>query len=174
MFSELLLRDHEDGLATGQPSRGTAGLVSVPERYVAGTDTRGRSEERPYPWSQQVIHEISGLGGSSFFQGTALISSNRKKAATNVFIVRAKIVSADQINRTGTMITPSNIRRMVMVFSFRFDISLYQLRCKVQGTGYRVQGITDKGEDRILTKQFYFERDCISRVNIPEILRHSF
>ncbi|MGW8223937.1 MAG: hypothetical protein ACWGP1_17445, partial [Syntrophobacteria bacterium] len=33
----------------------------VPERYVAGTDTRGRQEGRPYPWSQQVIHEISGL-----------------------------------------------------------------------------------------------------------------
>ena len=31
------------------------------ERYVAGTDTRGRQEGRPYPWSQQVIHEISGL-----------------------------------------------------------------------------------------------------------------
>jgi hypothetical protein len=27
MFHELLLRDHEDGRATGQPSRGTAGLV---------------------------------------------------------------------------------------------------------------------------------------------------
>ncbi|MGD8509937.1 MAG: hypothetical protein PVH81_13645, partial [Syntrophobacterales bacterium] len=36
-------------------------LVSVPERYVAGADTRGRQEGRPYPWSQQVIHEISGL-----------------------------------------------------------------------------------------------------------------
>ncbi|MEE9532272.1 MAG: hypothetical protein V3W52_14885 [Syntrophobacteria bacterium] len=33
----------------------------VPERYVAGTDPRGRQEGRPYPWSQQVIHEISGL-----------------------------------------------------------------------------------------------------------------
>jgi len=47
---------------TGQPSRVTAGLISVPERYVAGTDTRGRQEGRPYPWSQQVIHEISDLG----------------------------------------------------------------------------------------------------------------
>jgi hypothetical protein len=37
-------------------------LVSVPERYVAGADIRGRQEERPYPWPQQVIHEISGLG----------------------------------------------------------------------------------------------------------------
>src|SRR5210317_1930360 len=34
----------------------------VPERYVAGTDIRGRQEGRPHPWSQQVIHEISGLG----------------------------------------------------------------------------------------------------------------
>jgi hypothetical protein len=33
----------------------------VPERYVAGADTRGRQEGRPYPWSQQVIHEMSGL-----------------------------------------------------------------------------------------------------------------
>lgn len=105
---------------------------------------------------------------SSFFRGTALISSNRKKAAKNVFIVRAKIVSADQMNRTGTMITPNSIRRMVMAFSFRLDIYLNS------GTRYRVQGLTSKGEDLILTKQFYFERDCISRVNIPETLRHSF
>ena len=43
------------------------------ERYVAGgacpersrRNTRGRQEGRPYPWAQQVIHEISGfLGGS--------------------------------------------------------------------------------------------------------------
>ena len=33
----------------------------VPKRYVAGADTRGRQEGRPYPSSQQVIHEISGL-----------------------------------------------------------------------------------------------------------------
>ena len=62
MFHELLSRDHEDGCASGQPSRGTAGLVrGVPEWYVAGADTRGRQEGRPYPWSQQVIREISGL-----------------------------------------------------------------------------------------------------------------
>jgi len=36
-------------------------LVSVPERYVAGTDARGRQEGRPYPWSQPVIREISRL-----------------------------------------------------------------------------------------------------------------
>jgi len=33
----------------------------VPEWYDAGAYTRGRQEGRPYPWSQQVIHEISGL-----------------------------------------------------------------------------------------------------------------
>ncbi len=51
----------------------------VPERYVAGTDTRGCQEGRPYPWSQQVIQEISGLraeGGKvtqiqeNFLEGT--------------------------------------------------------------------------------------------------------
>jgi capsular polysaccharide biosynthesis protein len=35
----------------------------------------------------------------------------------------AKIVSADQINRTGTMITPNNMRRMVMRFSLGLFIS---------------------------------------------------
>ena len=43
--------------------RATAGgwTRGVPVRYVAGTDTRGRQEGRPYPWSKQVIHKISGL-----------------------------------------------------------------------------------------------------------------
>jgi len=49
------------GVPPGNSSRGTAGLVSVPERYAAGADARGRQEGRPYPWSQLVIHEISGL-----------------------------------------------------------------------------------------------------------------
>jgi hypothetical protein len=48
------------GVPPVNSSRGTAGLVSVPEWYVAGADTRGRQEGRPYPWSQQVIHEIFG------------------------------------------------------------------------------------------------------------------
>jgi hypothetical protein len=49
------------GVPPGNSSRGTAGLVSVPERYVAGADIRQRQEGWPYLWSQQVIHEISGL-----------------------------------------------------------------------------------------------------------------
>ena len=40
---------------------GVCWFRGVPEWYVAGADTRGRQEGRPYPWSQQVIHEISGL-----------------------------------------------------------------------------------------------------------------
>ena len=75
IFHKLLSRDHE----TGNPLAGLSGAErarirwachlataecwfrGIPERYVAGTDTRGRQEGRSYPWSQQVIHEISGL-----------------------------------------------------------------------------------------------------------------
>ena len=50
------------GEAGGPPGNRTAGLVrGVPERYAAGAGTRGRQEGRPYPWSQQVIHEISEI-----------------------------------------------------------------------------------------------------------------
>ena len=43
--------------------RATAGdwIRGVLEQYVAGADTRGRPEGRPYPRSQQAIREISGL-----------------------------------------------------------------------------------------------------------------
>jgi hypothetical protein len=68
IFHELLSRDYEDGRATRSAGacaacRATTGgwFRGVPKRYVAGADTRGRQEGRPYPWSQQVIHEISGL-----------------------------------------------------------------------------------------------------------------
>jgi hypothetical protein len=36
-------------------------IRGVLERYVAGSDTRGRQEGWPYPGSQQEIHETSGL-----------------------------------------------------------------------------------------------------------------
>ncbi|MDH3965273.1 MAG: hypothetical protein OEV25_17825 [Deltaproteobacteria bacterium] len=55
----MLSRDHADGRATGQPQG--VGSEAYLEWYVAGTNVRGRQEGRPYPWSQQVIHEISGL-----------------------------------------------------------------------------------------------------------------
>jgi hypothetical protein len=52
----------EMGLPPGnRPAASRNWSRGVPERYVAGSDTRGRQEGRPYPWSQQVIHEISGL-----------------------------------------------------------------------------------------------------------------
>ena len=75
IYHELLSRDHE----TGNPLAGLSGAQralirwtchlatagcwfrGVPVWYVAGTDTRGRQEGRTYPWSQQVIHDISGL-----------------------------------------------------------------------------------------------------------------
>jgi hypothetical protein len=59
IFHELLSRDHEDGRTTWQPQG--VGFEAYLIRYVAGADTRGRQEGRPYPWSQQVIHDISGL-----------------------------------------------------------------------------------------------------------------
>ena len=67
MFHELLWRDREDGRATGQPQG--VGSEAYPERYVAGADTRGRQEGRPYPWSQQAIHEIFGLRKELTVQG---------------------------------------------------------------------------------------------------------
>ena len=64
------------------------------------------------------------------------MSSNRKKTAKNVFIVRAKIVSAEQMNRIGTMITPNSMRRIVAMFSLRLAIYINSgTRYKVQGTG---------------------------------------
>jgi len=48
-------------IAVARPQRWVCHLATagcwfrgVPERYVAGADTRGRQEGRPYPWSQQV------------------------------------------------------------------------------------------------------------------------
>ncbi len=49
----------------------------VPERYVAGADTRGRLEGRPYPWSQQVIHVTSGLSKEQKFYNLRLTILSR-------------------------------------------------------------------------------------------------
>jgi hypothetical protein len=54
-------RHRERSGEAGGPPGNRMVSVFVPKRYVAGGDTRGRQEGRPYPWSQQVIHEISGL-----------------------------------------------------------------------------------------------------------------
>jgi hypothetical protein len=52
-----------------------------------------------------------------------LTSNSRKNAARNVLIVREKRLSADQMKRTGTTITPNIIRTRVITFSLRADIS---------------------------------------------------
>jgi hypothetical protein len=69
MFHELLSRDHEDGRATWQ-SRGTRDTSQEPTPEDARKDghiVRARcaplspASGFPVSWSQQVIHEISGL-----------------------------------------------------------------------------------------------------------------
>ena len=56
-------RSGEAGVPPGnRPAVPRCWCRTVPERYVAGADTRRRQEGRLNPRSQQVIHEISGLG----------------------------------------------------------------------------------------------------------------
>jgi hypothetical protein len=76
MFNQLVLRDHEDGGATGQPQgvgeeaylNGTSQGPSPEDARKGGHIIRARyaplspASGFPVSWSQQVIHEISGLG----------------------------------------------------------------------------------------------------------------
>ena len=70
MFHELLSRDPRDGSATGSSQGLGPEAYLIVRRRVRGPRTPGfrlveptaRREGRPYPWLQQVIHEISGLG----------------------------------------------------------------------------------------------------------------
>jgi hypothetical protein len=55
---ETVEMDGPPGNRPAVPRDWTRGVL---ELYVAGSDTRGRPEGRPYPRSQQAIHEISGL-----------------------------------------------------------------------------------------------------------------
>jgi hypothetical protein len=57
----------------GVPPGNRRVLVSVPEWYGAGAETRGRPEGRPYPWSQQAIHETSGLNLSRKFTSCQVV-----------------------------------------------------------------------------------------------------
>ena len=79
-------------------------LVSVPEWYVAGTDSRGRPEGRPYPWSQQVIHEISGLLVSS------QLSVVRSKNVWSTFRAILEFLSPDQIHADRLRFPPNESR----------------------------------------------------------------
>jgi hypothetical protein len=85
---ELSLSPDISCIAVARPQRWACHLATaacwvrgVPERYVAGTDTRGRQEGWPYLWSQQVIHEISGLSRSLW--NLPFISSLTLLAQTN-------------------------------------------------------------------------------------------
>ena len=53
-------RSGEAGGPPGNPAVPRDWIRGVLEQYVAGSDTRGRPEGRPYPRSQQAIHETSG------------------------------------------------------------------------------------------------------------------
>jgi len=77
MFHEFPWRDREDGRATGQPQgvgpeaylNGTSQgelVLSLPKEHPRTpgfllVEPTARREGRPYPPSQQVIHETSGL-----------------------------------------------------------------------------------------------------------------
>jgi hypothetical protein len=68
------------------------------------------------------------------------MSNNKKKAARKVLSVRAKRLSAFQIKRIGTIITPRSMRRRRVKFSLRLDIYLNSgTRYKVQGTRRDIQ-----------------------------------
>jgi hypothetical protein len=70
----------------GLPPSNRRVLVSVPERYVAGADTRGRQEGRPYPWSQQVIHEIFGLVGGGGYRHEYVVNDKGMKISLHFFL----------------------------------------------------------------------------------------
>ena len=59
----------------GNPAVPRDWIRGVPERYVAGSDTRGRAEGRSYPRSKQAIHETSGLDSLSY--GRIILTADR-------------------------------------------------------------------------------------------------
>jgi hypothetical protein len=75
IFDELLSRDHEDGRATGQPQGvGSEAYLNSTSQGPTPQDVRkdghiirarcaplSPASGFPVSWSQQVIHEISGL-----------------------------------------------------------------------------------------------------------------
>jgi hypothetical protein len=72
----------------------------VPKRYVAGAETRGRQEGRPYPWSQHVIHEISGLGcwgnqesGVTSWGGRLPVRSEMRTVSAVVLLLKLPAIS---------------------------------------------------------------------------------
>jgi hypothetical protein len=69
----------------------------VPGRYVAGADSRGRTEGRQYPWLEQVIQEISGLTKTEELIGPRRIRSVRKKDGSEGNITRNFVLGNGQL-----------------------------------------------------------------------------
>ena len=74
---------------------------------------------------------------------TVRMSNNKKKAARKVFMVRTNKLSAFQMNRIGTIMTPRSIRRN----NVRFSLKLFLIastakgaRCKVHSPRSKVHG----------------------------------
>jgi translation initiation factor IF-1 len=74
----------------------------VPKRYVAGANTRGLQEGRPYPWSQQVIHEISGLDLCTFKTRAHFEDSAQK--AEGALLLRELMSKEEAIEVEGTVV----------------------------------------------------------------------
>jgi hypothetical protein len=95
-------------IAVARPRRWACHLATagcwfrgVPEWYAAGADTRGRKEGRPYPWSQQVSHEIiqtryaasSGMTGAANYD---IVSKGRRDSCGARLIVVSEILEWSQ------------------------------------------------------------------------------
>jgi len=98
----------------------------VPKRYVAGADNRGRQEGRPYPWSQQVIHEISGF----IAKALRIPSQNRSLfSSTPVAVVDPNL--ADLLQKRARVrppiIVPNGIDKAMLIMMGLHSHSLDQV-----------------------------------------------
>jgi hypothetical protein len=108
--------------------RATAGgwFRGVPERYVAGANTRGRPEGRPDPWSQQAIHEISGLGHSTMAAAATRAGNPRPylPAASTAHIGR----TGWRASRRGGLYPPEAVNARRLSGCRHVQIAQYGLR----------------------------------------------
>ncbi len=61
-------------------------IRGVPEWYVAGANSRGHPEGRPYPWSQQAIHQVSGLGRLSLVSICSSVNGKLTRSFPKIFL----------------------------------------------------------------------------------------
>ena len=131
IFHELLSRDHEDGCATWQPLgvgyeayMGTSQGPTPEDAKKDGHIIRARcaplspASGFPVSWSQQVIHEISGLSVIPFSLTAqapflTLLRSSRIPGATRMKHRRERIVVRDPvIHRQGIRRSSRNHDRL--------------------------------------------------------------